>query len=75
MVHYSKKGRYDILQKLILNLDLTDLDVSPLLIICLEYDLINAMIYICTKSGDFLTPLIKLLACYKKSLEKNENQE
>ncbi|EAR91646.1 corvet complex core vacuolar protein (macronuclear) [Tetrahymena thermophila SB210] len=74
MNFYSSKGRYDVLQKLILNLDLTNLDISPLLVMCMEYDLYNALIYICAKSGDFLTPLVKLFGRHQRGFEKKEQE-
>lgn len=74
MEFYSKKSRYDVLQKLILSLDLTALDISPLIVMCMEHDLFVALIYISTKSGDFLTPLFRLLLKFEEPTAKRESR-
>lgn len=63
--HFHKLKKYNVLQKLILNLNLSTIDISPLLVMCVDLELFNALIYICSKSGDFLTPLIKLITRYE----------
>ena len=47
------------------------MDISDLLYICLEYDLHNSMIQICTQYQDFVTPFIKIFGKYLQTESKD----
>jgi len=68
---FLQEGKFDLIQKLILSLDLNKIDNFQIIAICMEFQLFKPLIYICTiYNNDFLTPLVKITSHYF-SLKKN----
>ena len=63
VINYLKEWeKFEVIQKLILNLDLSVQDMQPLLKFSKDNNLTLSLIYISTiQFGDFLTPLIKMV--------------
>lgn len=62
---FNTEDKLPILHALIVHLDLSILDASELVSLCLETELYLGLIYICTQGNDdFITPLVKLTATY-----------
>ena len=59
-----------MIQVLILQLDTNFADFTNLIQICIELQLYRAMMFLCNKSGDYLTPLMKLMALFEKKHEE-----
>ena len=48
------------------------MDPCPNITLCLEFDFLRVLTYVCTVfSDDFMTPLIKSFSLYEKNNEKN----
>ncbi|CAD8211422.1 unnamed protein product [Paramecium octaurelia] len=65
----------EMIQQLILQLDLHQQEPTLLIKVCMDYHLYKAMIYLCTKQGDFITGLMKLMDLWesKCQLEQKES--
>ena len=80
--YYSEKDKVSVLQYLMINLEMHDLDLDFAISLCMDYNLLTALLYLCShKSGaegpDFMTPIARALSLYQKSIEEDhaENQE
>lgn len=62
--YFLQCQKIEVLQKLILHLDLKQVEISQLLVVCIEQMLLRPLIYICTKTHDFLTPLVKMFGLF-----------
>ncbi|CAD8126409.1 unnamed protein product [Paramecium sonneborni] len=65
----------EMIQQLVLQLDLHQQEPTLLIKVCMDYHLYKAMIYLCTKQGDFITGLMKLMDLWenKCQLEQKEH--
>ena len=75
--HYISKGKIDVLQYLIINLSLNDIDIDYVITICMEYNLLTALLYLCShregvEGSDFLTPIARCLSTYQRAFEQND---
>jgi len=75
--HYISKRKIDVLQYLIVNLSLNDIDMDYVITICMEYNLLTALLYLCShregvEGSDFLTPIARCLSTYQRSLEQKD---
>ncbi|KAI8825032.1 Golgi CORVET complex core vacuolar protein 8-domain-containing protein [Fimicolochytrium jonesii] len=59
--HYENKGWLDRLAQVILHLDTATLDVHGIITVCLRHGLHSALIYVYTRVGDFVMPIIEIL--------------
>ena len=80
--HYTKKRKTEVLQYLIVNLSLDDIDIDYVITLCMEYNLLTALMYLCShregaEGSDFLTPIARSLSTYQRSVEekKSDSQE
>lgn len=53
---------------MILQLDLRQQEPTALIKVCLDLQLYKAMIYLCTRQGDFITALMKLVDLWERKL-------
>lgn len=77
--YYSEKGKVNVLQYLVLNIDLKGLDVEFAIQLCMDYNLLTALLYLCSckqDSGgpDFMTPIARALSLYRQSLGENQHE-
>lgn len=57
---------------MVINLDTSLIDTFVVISICIEHKLYTPLIYISTRvDNDFITPLVKMFAEYRKKLEEN----
>ncbi|KAJ3011242.1 Vacuolar protein sorting-associated protein 8 [Thoreauomyces humboldtii] len=61
MSHYEQHEWFDRLEQVILHLDPTGLDVHRTVGTCLKHHMHSALIYIYTRVGDFVMPIVELL--------------
>ncbi|KAK8181699.1 Golgi CORVET complex core vacuolar protein 8-domain-containing protein [Phyllosticta capitalensis] len=62
ITHYASHGRADRLEELICRLDTSTIDINQVTILCRQFNLYDALIYVWTRSlRDYITPLIDLL--------------
>jgi hypothetical protein len=58
-------NKKDFVETVILNLSVEkENDISELIKICSENNLLHSLVYICTTKKDFLTPCIQLLSAF-----------
>ncbi|XP_029376398.1 vacuolar protein sorting-associated protein 8 homolog isoform X2 [Echeneis naucrates] len=63
LAHYHDNGMMDSLERCIVHLDVTSLDIQQVVQVCWENQLYDAMIYIFNSGiNDYLTPMEKLFA-------------
>ena len=66
-----KEGQHRLADKLIVTLDLKQIDYNSLITVCLENHLFKGLIHLCSEGDDnFMIPLIKILSMY---LHKSAN--
>ncbi|KAK7545588.1 Golgi CORVET complex core vacuolar protein 8-domain-containing protein [Phyllosticta paracitricarpa] len=62
ITHYASDGQASQLEELICRLDISTIDINQVTILCRQYNLYDALIYVWTRSlRDYITPLIDLL--------------
>ncbi|TDH00911.1 hypothetical protein EPR50_G00174600 [Perca flavescens] len=63
LAHYHGNGMMDSLERCIVHLDVTSLDIQQVVQVCWENQLYDAMIYVFNSSmNDYITPMEKLFA-------------
>uniref|UniRef100_UPI0037E89112 vacuolar protein sorting-associated protein 8 homolog n=1 Tax=Semicossyphus pulcher TaxID=241346 RepID=UPI0037E89112 len=63
LAHYQSTGKMDSLERCIVHLDVTNLDIQQVVHVCWENQLHDAMIYVFNSGmNDYITPMEKLLA-------------
>ncbi|ORX94514.1 Golgi CORVET complex core vacuolar protein 8-domain-containing protein [Clohesyomyces aquaticus] len=63
---YASSGRASQLEEMICRLSTDTMDINQVTMLCQQYNLYDALIYVWTRAiGDFITPLIKILALIK----------
>ncbi|XP_068597808.1 vacuolar protein sorting-associated protein 8 homolog [Brachionichthys hirsutus] len=63
LAHYHGNGMMDSLERCIVHLDVTSLDIQQVVQVCWENQLYDAMIYVFTSGmNDYITPMEKLFA-------------
>jgi hypothetical protein len=63
---YASSGRASRLEEMICCLSTDTIDIDQVTILCRQYNLYDALIYVWTRAiGDFITPLISLLSMVK----------
>lgn len=68
MNYYAELDKMDVLQYLVVNLSLKDIDFDYTITLCMERNLLTAMMYLCThreNDPDFITPISRALATYR----------
>ena len=53
---------------MVLNLDVSLIDTFKIIGICIEHKLYTPLIYISSRSEDFISPLVKMFSEYRKTL-------
>ncbi|KAJ3147683.1 Vacuolar protein sorting-associated protein 8 [Geranomyces michiganensis] len=61
MAHFQAKGWLDRLEQVILHLDVAGLDVHNTIETCRAHGLYSGLIYVYTRIGDFVMPIVELL--------------
>ncbi|CAD8193089.1 unnamed protein product [Paramecium octaurelia] len=64
----------EMIQQLILQLDLHQQEPTLLIKVCMDYHLYKAMIYLCTKQGDFITGLMKLMNLWENKCQSEQRE-
>lgn len=68
---YTEKKKVDVLQYLIINLSLEDMDIDFAISVCMEFNLLSALMYLCShkenETPDFLSPIARALSLYRNS--------
>ncbi|KAI8912303.1 Golgi CORVET complex core vacuolar protein 8-domain-containing protein [Powellomyces hirtus] len=72
MAHYENQGWFNRLEQVILHLDTLGLDVHRTIGICLNRRLYSALIYVYTRVGDFVMPIVELLQVLQHAEENDE---
>lgn len=73
ITQYALQGRTDRIEEMICRLDTATIDINQVTILCRQYSLYDALIYVWTRSiRDYITPLIDLLALVKVLLSGGE---
>ena len=63
--YYLQENKHRLADKLIVSLDLKQIDFHSLISICLENHLFKGLIHLCAEGDDnFMIPLIKILSIY-----------
>nr|XP_020479091.1 vacuolar protein sorting-associated protein 8 homolog [Monopterus albus] len=63
LAHYHGNGMMDSLERCIIHLDVTNLDIQQVVRVCWENQLYDAMIYVFNRGmNDYITPMEKLFA-------------
>ncbi|CAD8212021.1 unnamed protein product [Paramecium pentaurelia] len=65
----------EMIQQLILQLDLHQQEPTLLIKVCMDYHLYKAMIYLCTKQGDFITGLMKLMDLWENKYQSEQKEQ
>ncbi|GME50617.1 hypothetical protein GTA08_BOTSDO13266 [Neofusicoccum parvum] len=66
ITQYASQGRASRLEEMICRLDTATIDINQVTILCRQYSLYDALIYVWTRSlRDYITPLIDLLTLVK----------
>ncbi|KAJ3176538.1 Vacuolar protein sorting-associated protein 8 [Geranomyces variabilis] len=61
MAHFQAKGWLDRLEQVVLHLDVAGLDVHHTIETCRAHGLHSALVYVYTRIGDFVMPIVELL--------------
>ena len=77
--YYSEKDKVNVLQYLMVNIEMHDLDLDFAISLCMDYNLLTALLYLCShKDGsegpDFMTPIARALSLYQKSIEEDNSE-
>ena len=70
--HYTNDKKVDVIQYLILNLSIDHINFESVIILCMEHNLLTALMYLCPRrveNPDFITPIAKALMTFQRSLE------
>ena len=74
---YIPQGKIDVVEYLIMNLWIKYVDIDATLSLCMEFNLLTALMYLCShridsEGPDFLTPIARALSTYQKSIEEQD---
>lgn len=71
--YYSQKGKTTVLEHLIINLDISSIDVGLTISLCMEHELLTGLLYVCThiENPDYLTPLTKMYGIYQAKVRED----
>uniref|UniRef100_A0A7N6BH30 RING-type domain-containing protein n=1 Tax=Anabas testudineus TaxID=64144 RepID=A0A7N6BH30_ANATE len=74
LAHYHGNGMMDSLERCIVHLDVTSLDIQQVVQVCWENQLYDAMIYVFNSGmNDYITPMEKLFAVIGPPLREGRN--
>uniref|UniRef100_A0A3B5B9C1 VPS8 subunit of CORVET complex n=1 Tax=Stegastes partitus TaxID=144197 RepID=A0A3B5B9C1_9TELE len=74
LAHYHDNGMMDSLERCIVHLDVTSLDIQQVVQVCWENQLYDAMIYVFNSGmNDYITPMEKLFAVIGPTLKKGRS--
>lgn len=66
ITHYASRDRASTLEEMICRLDTRTMDINQTTILCRQYQLYDALIYIWNQAiGDYISPLVELLSLVK----------
>ncbi|CAN9500124.1 unnamed protein product [Ophioblennius macclurei] len=72
--HYHSSGMMDSLERCIVHLDVTSLDIQQVVKVCWDNQLYDAMIYVFNRGmNDYITPMEKLFAVIGPTLKEGRN--
>ncbi|XP_005461491.1 vacuolar protein sorting-associated protein 8 homolog isoform X4 [Oreochromis niloticus] len=72
--HYHSNGMMDSLERCIVHLDVTSLDIQQVVQVCWENQLYDAMIYVFNSgTNDYITPMEKLFAVIGPTLKEGRS--
>lgn len=76
ITQFASQDRADRLEEMICHLDTSTIDINQVTIMCRQYSLYDALIYVWTRSlRDYVTPLIDLLTLVKVLLSDGDTPE
>uniref|UniRef100_A0A3Q1ALI2 RING-type domain-containing protein n=1 Tax=Amphiprion ocellaris TaxID=80972 RepID=A0A3Q1ALI2_AMPOC len=74
LAHYHDNGMMDSLERCIVHLDVTSLDIQQVVQVCWENQLYDAMIYVFNSGmNDYITPMEKLFAVIVPTLKEGRS--
>ncbi|XP_061693394.1 vacuolar protein sorting-associated protein 8 homolog isoform X4 [Syngnathoides biaculeatus] len=74
LAHYNSKGLMDNLERCIVHLDVTSLDIQQVVQVCWENQLYDAMIYVYNSGmNDYITPMEKLFSVIGPPLREGKS--
>ena len=63
--HYKSTQKIRVIESLLSSIDLSVIDPLNIIKLCLQQELLNCLVYICSvKCGDFCTPIAKMLSLH-----------
>ncbi|KAF2146980.1 uncharacterized protein K452DRAFT_218600 [Aplosporella prunicola CBS 121167] len=69
ITYYASQGRAERLEEMICRLETSTIDINQVTILCKQYSLYDALVYVWTQAvRDYITPLIDLFSIVKKLL-------
>ncbi|KAK8164182.1 vacuolar assembly/sorting protein-like protein VPS8 [Phyllosticta citrichinensis] len=76
ITHYASHGQAGQLEELICRLDTSTVDINQVTILCRQFNLYDALIYVWTRSlRDYITPLIDLLKIIGTLLSNSQHSD
>jgi hypothetical protein len=70
---YQEKGKLQAVEKCIVHMDVANLDLHQMVILCWTYGLYDAMIYVYNRGmRDYITPLEELLLLLQSAMKRNK---
>ncbi|CAD8073672.1 unnamed protein product [Paramecium primaurelia] len=74
LLYYVKKGEQQCIDAFIQKIEYSKINTEELIQLCLINKLTTSLSYVCTRSGDFLTPLAKLWGIIQQDIKKKDPQ-
>ncbi|CAK82442.1 unnamed protein product (macronuclear) [Paramecium tetraurelia] len=74
LLYYVKKGESQCIDTFISKIEYSKINTEELIQLCLLNKLTTSLSYVCTRSGDFLTPLAKLWGIIQQDIKKKDPQ-
>ncbi|CAK78098.1 unnamed protein product (macronuclear) [Paramecium tetraurelia] len=72
LTYYVQKGEQQCIEAFIQKIDYSKINTEQLIQFCLLNKLTTSLSYVCTRSGDFLTPLAKLWGIIQQDIKKKD---
>ena len=77
---FTEKKKIDTLQYLVINLSTEDIDMDYAIILCMQQNLLTALMYLCSHKNDadgpdVLTPIASALGKYQRSLIEDKPEQ
>jgi hypothetical protein len=73
--HYKQLERPDIVEECVLHMDVANMDINQMVIMCWTYSLFDALIYVYNQGmNDYLTPLVEMFQLLQDSIRSRGTQ-